>query len=829
MAQGSRCTNALQPGHIDPEIDPHLSRKLDTLRAARHRERTARKVSQIAALTHCLSLLVYKDKKKTKDKEKSHYHKERLNVKIEAICGLEPGPGYDGVSYSLSILCLAYSVALGFHSRDAQAAWEARIRYSLGEVHRFSVQVQPGTKLESGPASLHLCNTLLVLTRDAPPIVIGHWKLSELRRYGAVPDGFVFEGGSRCGHWTGVFYLSSAEGEQISFHLDCIARGISPSRASRGPRPPLPGDPTPYSSEEQINLETSELEKRLSMLSHCSRPCSTASTHSSISSSSSSQSDSSFGSRLLVWAEPTTALSRLSNETTSSSSTWKASLTSSDGALYNAATAGAAAACPLSSNQGAAHGLHDSGRQNSLDSGIGVASASSQSSGSFSSHTSSLDAASQAGGEDFGSLASLPFASSSRPTSPLRALLPPSSLPPPPTSPLCMLVNRQSAASPGPGPGPASRPSTADSGAFARLSAASPAPGPVSRPSTADSGAFARLSAASPAPGAGPVSRPSTADSGAFARLGDEYQVPGLLPGPRYDTPRSLLQGPSRRDTRAQGGPPAMGRDRRDRRGVGAGGPADDSPAELSFLWARAQSQASVSSSHSWGGERAPSVDSAGRCAAPRSLFTGCPVCGGSQCVHTSDNYIIPEQWRSAGGRGLTQVSNYFRPELLPTVGAPSTSGDCVSDSDGLIKRLMAPERSQAYLAPSVPATPPKAPRLYRMPMAGMCHRPPEAALSPSLERRLCGAGGPDANYVNFPVSPAVAQTRRELVNTELHLKDPSTYPVPRPSSAARGDSVRYTHLDMAAMETVHKVAVAHGQGKEPRRSLLGNQRGAHT
>ena len=66
-------------------------------------------------------------------------------------------------------------------------------------VHRFSVQVQPGTKLESGPASLHLCNTLLVLTRDVPPLVIGQWKLSELRRYGAVPDGFVFEGGSRCG------------------------------------------------------------------------------------------------------------------------------------------------------------------------------------------------------------------------------------------------------------------------------------------------------------------------------------------------------------------------------------------------------------------------------------------------------------------------------------------------------------------------------------------------------------------------------------------------------------------------------------------------------
>lgn len=67
-------------------------------------------------------------------------------------------------------------------------------------VHRFSVGVEPGTKLESGPASLHLCNNLLVLTRGIPPVTIGHWKISALRRYGAVPHGFVFEGGTRCGY-----------------------------------------------------------------------------------------------------------------------------------------------------------------------------------------------------------------------------------------------------------------------------------------------------------------------------------------------------------------------------------------------------------------------------------------------------------------------------------------------------------------------------------------------------------------------------------------------------------------------------------------------------
>lgn len=67
-------------------------------------------------------------------------------------------------------------------------------------VHRFHVTVAPGTKLESGPATLHLCNDVLVVARDIPPAVTGQWKLSDLRRYGAVPNGFIFEGGTRCGY-----------------------------------------------------------------------------------------------------------------------------------------------------------------------------------------------------------------------------------------------------------------------------------------------------------------------------------------------------------------------------------------------------------------------------------------------------------------------------------------------------------------------------------------------------------------------------------------------------------------------------------------------------
>uniref|UniRef100_A0A3B5LYR7 Docking protein 7 n=1 Tax=Xiphophorus couchianus TaxID=32473 RepID=A0A3B5LYR7_9TELE len=326
------------------------------------------------------------------------------------ICGVEPGTGYDGVPYTLSILCLARTLILGFKNRDSLLSWDARIRYSLGEAHRFFVSVEPGTKLESGPASLHLCNNLLVLSRGLPPVVIGHWKLSALRRYGAVPHGFVFEGGTRCGFWAGVFFLSCSEGEQISFLFDCIVRGIAPSRALHG------RDADPASAEKRISQETCELEKRLSMLSQSSTySCSTsvAGDDHSFSSSSSSQSDASYGNKFPFWVEPSVR-SHLSNEMSSSSSTLKA-LTRSDDRLYGAARDSSGS--HQSSAQRQPRGLNDCDRQSSLDSGIGIATGSQSSySGSYSSCNGSLDMASQqgGGGEDDESVVSPPHKCPSR-------------------------------------------------------------------------------------------------------------------------------------------------------------------------------------------------------------------------------------------------------------------------------------------------------------------------------------------------------------------------------------------------------------------------------
>ncbi|KAK3554072.1 hypothetical protein QTP70_019187, partial [Hemibagrus guttatus] len=350
-----------------------------------------RKPSPVA---DCLCVLVYK--------ERSKGQRERSQLTLGDICGLELLHGFEGVNYALTLLCLTQSLTLGFDSRENLLAWDARIRYSLGEVHRFSVNVQPGTKLESGAASLHLCNNLLVIARDIPPAVIAHWRLTDLRRYGAVPNGFIFEGGTRCGYWTGVFFLACTEGEQISFLFDCIARGSSPSRTPFGLRPSLPDLSAQASSvEERITQEASELEKRLSMLSVCSHQSSTASHSSStgdarsISSSSSetSHSDASLSSRLATWADPV----RYPTPTEPSVSGVTGSRPSSEEHHEGLLHPQTKPAHP--------RGLQEAGRQSSTDSGIATGSHSSYS-GSFSSYTGSLDTT-QGEMEEFDSALSL--------------------------------------------------------------------------------------------------------------------------------------------------------------------------------------------------------------------------------------------------------------------------------------------------------------------------------------------------------------------------------------------------------------------------------------
>ncbi|KGL75839.1 Protein Dok-7 [Tinamus guttatus] len=340
-------------------------------------------------------MLVYKDKS-----ERAKGHKERSSMTLEDICGLDPGLSYEGLSHTLAIICLSQVVMLGFENKETMYAWDVRIRYSLGEVHRFQVFVAPGTKLESGPATLHFCNDIFVLVKDLPPSVMGQWKLSDLRRYGAVPNGFIFEGGTRCGFWAGVFFLSCAEGEQISFLFDCIVRGISPTKGPFGLRPVLPDPSTnPAYSEERLAHEALQLEKRLSLLSHTSRQGSGGDDRSiSSSSSDTSHSDVSVGSRLTIWPEQSSA-------STSQESHGLAAAKGIHLGEEKTHPEGARGLTkpppkPLRSRQ-----LQEIGRQSSSDSGIATGSHSSYS-GSFSSYAGSLDICH---GEEFGSLLSLPL------------------------------------------------------------------------------------------------------------------------------------------------------------------------------------------------------------------------------------------------------------------------------------------------------------------------------------------------------------------------------------------------------------------------------------
>ncbi|XP_077156063.1 protein Dok-7 isoform X2 [Paroedura picta] len=351
-----------------------------------------RKPSPVA---DCLLLLVFKDRS-----ERLKGLKERSSITLEDICGLDPGLCYEGLNHTLAIICLTQVVMLSFENKETMQAWDVRIRYSLGEVHRFHVVVAPGTKLESGPATLHFCNDILVLVKDVPPIIMGQWKLSDLRRYGAVPNGFVFEGGTRCGFWAGVFFLSCIDGEKISFLFDCIVHGISPMKGPFGLRPLLPDPSASHNSTEgRVAHEALQLEKRLSLLSHTSHRGSGGDDRSlSSSSSDTSHSDASVGSRLTIWPDHSSASTSQESHGLAVAKEIHLGEEKAHGESIHSIT-------KPPPKQRRSRQLQEIGRQSSSDSGIATGSHSSYS-GSFSSYAGSLDISQ---GDEFGSLLSLPL------------------------------------------------------------------------------------------------------------------------------------------------------------------------------------------------------------------------------------------------------------------------------------------------------------------------------------------------------------------------------------------------------------------------------------
>lgn len=92
----------------------------------------------------CLRVLVYK--------ERSKGQRERGQLTLGDICGLELLQCFEGVSYALSLLCLTQSFTLGFDSRENLLAWDARIRYSLGEGEKPLLHTDPPEYFSMDPA-----------------------------------------------------------------------------------------------------------------------------------------------------------------------------------------------------------------------------------------------------------------------------------------------------------------------------------------------------------------------------------------------------------------------------------------------------------------------------------------------------------------------------------------------------------------------------------------------------------------------------------------------------------------------------------------------------
>ncbi|CAI9533169.1 unnamed protein product [Staurois parvus] len=151
-------------------------------------------------------------------------------------------------------------------------------------------------------------------------------------------------------------------------------------------------------SKDRVAHETLQLEKRLSMLSHHSlggKNCDDRSISSS--SSDTSHSDASAGSRLTIWAEPSSASTSAESHGMPAA---KGIHLGDDKSYTEAFRASKPPPKPAASRH-----LQEIGRQSSSDSGIATGSHSSYS-GSFSSYAESLDICH---GEEFGSLLSLPL------------------------------------------------------------------------------------------------------------------------------------------------------------------------------------------------------------------------------------------------------------------------------------------------------------------------------------------------------------------------------------------------------------------------------------
>lgn len=175
------------------------------------------------SLSDCLYLQLYRD---SKDRYKQGHTKASLS--LQHFLGLETGFTLDKESNTVAILCQDVVVVLAFDNRERLMQWQVKLSTHLGDGPQFLVLLSSAptkARIQAGPAKLHVQEKGFCLSVGVPPRLVGHWLMSNLRRYGVVEGRFCFEGGSRCGKGEGLHVLVTDQGEEISSTLKLAATG----------------------------------------------------------------------------------------------------------------------------------------------------------------------------------------------------------------------------------------------------------------------------------------------------------------------------------------------------------------------------------------------------------------------------------------------------------------------------------------------------------------------------------------------------------------------------------------------------------------------------
>ncbi|KAE8747831.1 hypothetical protein FOCC_FOCC005443, partial [Frankliniella occidentalis] len=121
---------------------------------------------------------LYRD---SKDRCKLGHTKASLS--LQHFLGVETGFTLDKESNTIAILCQDVTVILAFDTRERLIQWQVKIANNLGEDQQFLIQISsapPKSKIQPGPARLHVQELRFCLTSGVPPKLQGCWEIAHL-------------------------------------------------------------------------------------------------------------------------------------------------------------------------------------------------------------------------------------------------------------------------------------------------------------------------------------------------------------------------------------------------------------------------------------------------------------------------------------------------------------------------------------------------------------------------------------------------------------------------------------------------------------------------